>query len=208
MQDTKESRYKFDSLLLEMGFNPINYSIMFDPTEEELEYQCDEGSISINVKIRPFIDKMNYLYFDFLNRHYNILPDEITKKKITKFLEKTYFQPQTNDIQICEVGWYLSGYTKPPEQFSVKNRKRMLFKIFNDIKFDLAKGVWMIYPRPNMILTAYPYGKKLNVEDDTLSFKKGKDNRMYFAKRLGFGEIQEDGMMYAKYDDTLTLKPL
>jgi len=208
MEDTKESRYKFDSLLLEIGLNPINYSIMFDPIEEELEYQCDEGSISINVKIRPFVDKMNYLYFDFLNRHYNIVSDDLTKKKIYNFLQKTDFEYQPNDIQVCEVGWYISGYTKPPEQFTTKNRKRMLFKIFNDIKFDLEKGVWMIYPAPNMILSAYPYGKKLNVEQDDVAFKKGRDNRMYFAKRLGFGEIQEDGMMYAKYDNDLTLKPL
>lgn len=208
MEDTLHSRYMFDNILSDLGLDKINYSVMFDPTEEELDYSTPEGSISIVVKLRPFVDKLNYLYFDYLHRHYMRLPEDLTKRKIVEFLEKTKFQPDNLDIQVCEVGWYISGYSKPIEEFETRNRKRVLFKIIKDIKHDLEHGVWMIYPKPNLILTAYPYGKKIDQHDEELAWEKGKHNRMTFAKRLGFGDIQEDGMMYAKYNEDYKLEPL
>ena len=66
---------------------------------------------------------------------------------------------------------------------------------------NLSRGMLNVYPQPGMILVARPVGPKIDQGFTESSLTIGSRQRSIVAKKLGFGDLKEDGFQYARYDE-------
>ena len=73
---------------------------------------------------------------------------------------------------------------------------------------NLSRGMLNTYPQPGMILVARPVGPKIDQGFTESSLTIGSRQRSIVAKKLGFGDLKEDGFQYARYDENCILRSI
>ena len=196
-----QKRIEFERLLHELGYKdrlPV-YS-KEDKRYQQVNFKCSDGAMAIYTFIILYQTKKSYLYLEFKD-HYN---SPNLKEKIQSLAEKIHFQEKT---RVAEVGWEVK-YTKQPDEFSLEERKQIFYHFMKYTYQNLEEGMVNLSPRPGDILAAKPHGPKINEGFTESSLVIGKHQRSLVARKFGFGELQEDGFQYARYDENYVLKPI
>ena len=196
-----EKRIEFERLLKELGYKD---RLPVYPKEEkryqQVNFKCSDGAMAIYTFIILYQTKKSYLYLEFED-HYNS-PD--LEDRIKVLAERIHFQEKT---RVAEVG-YEVRYTKQPNEFSLEERKQIFYHFMKYTYKNLEEGMVKISPRPGDILVAKPHGPKINDGFTESSLVIGKRQRSLVARKFGFGELQEDGFQYARYDENCVLRPI
>lgn len=199
-----EKRIRFENLINKLGYrdrSPIILSQREDKWTKQTNYICPSGgSIGIYTYIILYQNKKSYLYSEFLDNYNEFNLEEKIKKLATiiKFKEKT---------RIAEVGWECI-YNQDPTQFSLEERKSILFSFIKETNKNIQEGMCNINPKPGDMLAANPKGLKINQGYSESSIELGTRQRSNLAKKFGFGNVYEDGFSYARYNENLELIPV
>ena len=196
-----EKRKKFEKLLKELGYR--DRSPVY-PKEnkryQQVNFNCSDGALAIYTFIIRYQTKKSYLYLEFLDNFQS--PD--LEKRIKNLAERIYFHEKT---RLAEVGYEVK-YTKQPDEFSLEERKKIFYYFMKYTYKNLEEGMVKLSPKPGDILAAKPFGPKLNEGFNESSLVIGKHQRSLVARKFGFGELQDDGFQYARYDDNCILRPI
>ena len=196
-----DKRKKFEKLLKELGYrdrSPVYPKE--DKRYQQVNFKCNDGAMAIYTFVILYQTKKSYLYLEFLD-HYNS-PD--VKDKIKTLAERIYFHEKG---RLAEVGYEVK-YTKQPSEFSLEERKKIFYEFIKYTYENLHDGIVKIKPKPGDVLAAKPHGPKLNDGFNESSLVVGKRQRALVARKFGFGDLQEDGFQYARYDENCVLKPI
>ena len=109
--------------------------------------------------------------------------------------------------KVYEVEFHTS-YKRYPKEYSVHNRKYMLYRYLESAKTMLANGVSNIKLYPGDVVAAYPHGYKINMGPVLKSTQLGIKNREYLLKYLSLGKKDVYGWCYGIYNEDLKLMPL
>lgn len=196
-----EKRIEFERLLKELGYKDrLPVYPKEDKRYQQVNFKCLDGAMAIYTFIILYQTKKSYLYLEFIDNYNN--PD--LKEKIKTLAERIHFHEKT---RLAEVGYEVK-YTKQPEEFSLEERKKIFYYFMKSSYKNLEEGMVKLSPRPGDILVAKPHGPKLNEGFTESSLVIGKHQRSLVARKFGFGELQDDGFQYARYDENLVLRPL
>jgi len=196
-----DKRKKFEKLLKELGYrdrSPVYPKE--DKRYQQVNFKCNDGAMAIYTFVILYQTKKSYLYLEFLD-HYNS-PD--VKDKLKALAERIHFHEKG---RLAEVGYEVK-YTKQPSEFSLEERKKIFYEFIKYTYENLHDGIVKIKPKPGDILAAKPHGPKLNDGFNESSLIVGKRQRALVARKFGFGDLQEDGFQYARYDENCDLHPI
>ena len=197
----EEKRIKFERLLRKLGYR--DRSPIFPQEEKrikEKQYMCSTGAIMIFTFIILYKTKKSYLWLEFLD-NYN---EDDLEDIISKLAERIRYKEKT---RLAEVG-YEAKYTQQPNQFTLKERKKILLDFMKMTYTHLAEGMAELSPQPGDVLVAKPHGPKIDEGFTESSLVIGQKQRALVAKRLGFGNLQDDDFQYARYDENCILRPI
>jgi hypothetical protein len=196
-----QKRIEFERLLHQLGYKDrLSVYPKEDKRYQQVNFKCSDGAMAIYTFIILYQTKKSYLYLEFKD-HYN---SPNLKEKIQSLAEKIHFHEKT---RLMEVGWEVK-YTKQPDEFSLEERKQIFYHFMKYTYKNLEEGMVNISPRPGDILAAKPHGPKINEGFTESSLVIGKHQRSLVTRKFGFGELQEDGFQYARYDENCVLKPI
>ena len=196
-----KKRTEFEKLLRKLGYR--DRSPIFPQEEKrikEKQYMCSTGAIMISTFIILYKTKKSYLWLEFLDNY----EEDDLEDIISKLAERIKYKENT---RLAEVG-YEAKYTQQPNQFSLKERKKILLDFMKMTCTHLADGMAELSPRSGDILVAKPHGPKINEGFTESSLVIGQRQRAMVAKRFGFGNLQDDDFQYARYDDNCILRPI
>jgi len=196
-----KKRTEFEKLLRKLGYR--DRSPIFPQEEKrikEKQYMCSTGAIMISTFIILYKTKKSYLWLEFLDNY----EEDDLEDIISKLAERIKYKENT---RLAEVG-YEAKYTQQPNQFSLKERKKILLDFMKMTCTHLADGMAELSPRPGDVLVAKPHGPKINEGFTESSLVIGQRQRAMVAKRFGFGNLQDDDFQYARYDDNCILRPI
>ena len=196
-----EKRKKFEKLLKELGYR--DRSPVY-PKEnkryQQVNFKCNDGAMAIYTFVILYQTKKSYLYLEFLD-HYD---SPYLKDKLKALAERIHFHEKG---RLAEVGYEVK-YTKEPSEFSLEERKKIFYEFMKYTYENLHDGMVKIKPRPGDILAAKPHGPKINEGFNESSLVIGQRQRALVARKFGFGNLQEDGFQYARYDENCDLHPI
>ena len=196
-----QKRIEFERLLKELGYkNRLPVYPKENKRYQQVNFKCSDGAMAIYTFIIMYQTKKSYLYLEFLD-HYK---SPSLKERISTLAENIHFNEKT---RIAEVGWEVK-YTKQPDQFSLEERKQIFYHFMKYTYKNLEEGMVNLSPRPGDILAAKPHGPKINEGFTESSLVLGRRQRSLVARKFGFGELQEDGFQYARYDENCVLQPI
>ena len=196
-----KKRTEFEKLLRKLGYR--DRSPIFSQEEKrikEKQYMCSTGAIMISTFIILYKTKKSYLWLEFLDNY----EEDDLEDIISKLAERIKYKENT---RLAEVG-YEAKYTQQPNQFSLKERKKILLDFMKMTCTHLADGMAELSPRSGDILVAKPHGPKINEGFTESSLVIGQRQRAMVAKRFGFGNLQDDDFQYARYDENCILRPI
>tara|TARA_Y100001954_G_scaffold174200_1_gene185095 strand:- start:868 stop:1473 length:606 start_codon:yes stop_codon:yes gene_type:complete len=196
-----KKRTEFEKLLRKLGYR--DRSPIFPQEEKrikEKQYMCSTGAIMISTFIILYKTKKSYLWLEFLDSY----EEDDLENIISKLAERIRYKEKT---RLAEVG-YEAKYTQQPNQFSLKERKKILLDFMKMTCTHLADGMAELSPRSGDILVAKPHGPKINEGFTESSLVIGQRQRAMVAKRFGFGNLQDDDFQYARYDENCILRPI
>ena len=196
-----KKRTEFEKLLRKLGYR--DRSPIFSQEEKrikEKQYMCSTGAIMISTFIILYKTKKSYLWLEFLDSY----EEDDLENIISKLAERIRYKEKT---RLAEVG-YEAKYTQQPNQFSLKERKKILLDFMKMTCTHLADGMAELSPRSGDILVAKPHGPKINEGFTESSLVIGQRQRAMVAKRFGFGNLQDDDFQYARYDENCILRPI
>lgn len=194
-------RLEFEKLLRKLGYK--DRSPVY-PKEnkryQQVNFNCSDGALAIYTFIILYQTKKSYLYLEFLDNFQS--PD--LEQRIKNLAERIYFHEKT---RLAEVGYEVK-YTKQPDEFSLEERKKIFYYFMKYTYKNLEEGMVKLCPKPGDVLAAKPFGPKLNEGFNESSLVIGRHQRSLVARKFGFGELQEDGFQYARYDENCVLRPI
>ena len=197
----EEKRIKFERLLRKLGYR--DRSPIFPQEEKRIkenQYMCSTGAIMISTFIILYKTKKSYLWLEFLD-NYN---EDDLEDIISKLAERIRYKEKT---RLAEVG-YEAKYTQQPNQFTLKERKKILIDFMKMTYVHLAEGMTELSPQPGDVLVAKPHGPKIDEGFTESSLVIGQRQTAMVAKRLCFGSLQDDDFQYARYDENCILRPI
>lgn len=109
--------------------------------------------------------------------------------------------------KVYEVEFHTT-YKRYPKDYSIHNRKYILYRYLENVKSMLADGFGNVKPHPGDVIAAYPHGYKINMGPVLKSTQLGIKNREYLLKHLNLGKKDVYGWCYGIYNDDLKLMPL
>lgn len=195
-----KERKEFERLLNELGYVDQSPVLASEEKTEQVNFNCIDGAMAIYTFIGLYENKKSYLWEEFLDNY----EDDNLKKIMSDLAKRIRFEEKT---RIAEVG-YRAKYTKNPDQFSLDERKRILLHFIRMTHKNLSRGMLNTYPQPGMILVARPVGPKIDQGFTESSLTIGSRQRSIVAKKLGFGDLKEDGFQYARYDEDCILRSI
>ena len=199
-----QKRIEFERLLLKIGYKDRNPILMRERKEDwtrQTNYICDNnGALAIYTYIIPYKNKKSYIYNEFLDFY----GDKDLEVKIKNLANRILFKEKT---RIVEVGWEVK-YNQDPTNFSIKERKKVLFHFMHQSFQMINFGHFGLYPNVGDILSANPRGIKIDQGFNESSIEIGTRQRVSLAKRFGFGNLYDDGFVYARYNEDLKLVPI
>lgn len=195
-----QKRIEFESLLRELGYRDRSPIYFCESRTKQINYKCGNDAMGIYNTIVPYFNKKSYLYTEF-NQNYN---DPLIKERISSLAKNILFWEKT---RIGEVSWKVV-YTKQPTEFTLEERKKILYAFMRDTYNHLMQGELNLNPRVGDVLVSNPQGAKINQGFTESSIILGTKQRVSLSKRIGFSDIKKDGFCYARYDENLQLKPL
>ena len=178
-----KKRTEFEKLLRKLGYR--DRSPIFPQEEKrikEKQYMCSTGAIMISTFIILYKTKKSYLWLEFLDSY----EEDDLENIISKLAERIRYKEKT---RLAEVG-YEAKYTQQPNQFSLKERKKILLDFMKMTCTHLADGMAELSPRSGDILVAKPHGPKINEGFTESSLVIGQRQRAMVAKRFGFGNFK------------------
>ena len=116
---------------------------------------------------------------------------------------------QSSDVNpvAVEVGWRYLSDTHSTELTPVQ-RKQLMMEFIPDLREILRLGYNDYKPQEGMFLFAYPHGMKNYFDMSDESAKEGSRQRALFARRVGFGKLKEDDLVWGIYDANGRVLPL
>ena len=202
---SSEKIIEFDNIMQEFGYDYDDSKIYPEPRKEvkQINYTCEDGSaMGVYLFVDQYHNKKNYIYTDFMYNDYT--KDPLKNQKAKLLAERILYEEKT---RISEVGWEVV-YTKQPDQFSMKDRKKIIFNIFGQIAKCLNCGIGECKPHPGDVLVSMPFGPKIDQGFTKSSIEVGSKQRGNIAKKFGFGSVYDDNFQYARYNDNLILESL
>ena len=194
-------RIEFEKILKKLGYRDrLPVFVDNEKKYQQVNFKCASGDMAIYTFIILYKTKKSYLYLEFLDNY----KDENLQEKIKILAERIHFSEKT---RVAEVGWEVK-YTKNPLEFSLSERKEVLYQFINYTYDNLKNGMVNIKPNPGDILVARPQGPKINLGFTESSMEIGKRQRSIVASKFGFGNLKDDGFQYAKYDENLMINPI
>lgn len=197
-------RLEFERLIRKLGYrdrSPIHKRK--DRIRNQINYMCQDGSaMGIFCFLIPFLTKKSYIYIDF--KYLKWINDPYLELKIKTLAEYIKLEEKT---RIGEVGWEVI-YTKNPDQFTLKEKVKIIFDLFQRMTLMLEKGAFKFTPQPGDILASRPYGPKINEGFTNSSIIEGTNQRGRVAQRFGFGSVKQNDFQYARYDENGNLNPI
>ena len=110
--------------------------------------------------------------------------------------------------RVGDVGWDVK-YLCDPMEFTPRQRAYITIKSFGQMKKMLFTGMMGLKARPGDVIASRPTGYKWDMGQTPESEKVGSDQRSVLSKKyFGFGDVKEDGMQYAYYDENYELQPI
>ena len=110
--------------------------------------------------------------------------------------------------RVGDVGWDVK-YLCDPTLFTPRQRAYMAIKGFGQMKKFLYSGMMGLKARPGDVIASRPTGYKFDMGHTSESEEAGTDQRSLLSKKyFGFGDVKEDGMQYAYYDENYELQPI
>jgi hypothetical protein len=171
----------------------------------EQYYEMNPGVLKVKTFIVPFHNKLNYLYSDWVWKKDSSVEDR--KKELLWLKDAICLDEQAPEPGVIEVGWSAT-YNVHPSEFSKDSRHRALMDFMRSTRENLKNGMLGVKPQLNVYLTARPVGPRLDLGFTDESLVIGQRTRSSFAQRFGFGSLQRDGFLYAKYDDDCKIVPI
>lgn len=196
-----EKRIEFERILKNLGYKD---RLPVYPKEnkryQQTNFQCSDGAMAVYTFIIFYQTKKSYLFLEFED-HYK---SSDLENRIKSLAKKIRFEEKT---RLAEVGWEVK-YTKQPEDFSLEERKKIFYTFMKHTYENIQNGMAKLSPKPGDILVAKPHGPKINEGFTESSLAIGKHQRSLVARKFGFGDLQEDGFQYARYNENCILKPI
>lgn len=106
-----------------------------------------------------------------------------------------------------EVGWRYLSDTHSTE-LTPEQRKKLMMEFIPDLREVLRIGYNEITPQEGIILFAHPHGNKDYFDMTEESAKEGARQRAIFGRRVGFGDMKDDDLIWGIYNTEGKVLPL
>lgn len=199
MIDDTLKRLMFEQTMERLGYKIKTPLVLADKHIQTQATHIGPHPFWLVTYIVPYQNKASYLYYRYLDAG-----PSVKDSLINGFAENILYE---DEAMIAEVGWEVKYKTHPSQLDKMERIKLMLE--FNKTCYDnIHNGMFGYIPKPGYVLTSEPKGAKVDMGPSLNSWKEGAKNRAAFARRVGFGEVKEDGWNYGIYDENVKLKPL
>ena len=148
----------------------------------------------------------------YINLEYEQLRSKHSSSKVTdkiKHLIQNIRYPEPG--RVGDVGWDVK-YLVDPREFTAKERAKIAISSFRKMKELLIgtdSGMAGLKGEPGDIIVSDPLGIKFDLGHTKESEQQGTIQRSVLSKKVfNFGDVKEDGMQYAIYDQDYNLQPI
>ena len=170
-------------------------------------FEFDGNGIVICPYVIEYKNKLTYINLAYENLRPKHSPVKLMKK-IENLIENIRY-PEPG--RIGDVGWDVK-YLVDPTNFTAKQRAKIAVSSFRKMKELLIgtdSGMAGLKGEPGDIIVSDPLGIKFDLGHTKESEQQGTIQRSVLSKKVfNFGEVKEDGMQYAIYDDDYILQPI
>ena len=170
-------------------------------------FQFDGNGIVICPYVIEYKNKLTYINLAYENLRPKHSPVKLMKK-IENLIENIRY-PEPG--RIGDVGWDVK-YLVDPTNFTAKQRAKIAVSSFRQMKkllIGTESGMAGLKGEPGDIIVSDPLGIKFDLGHTKESEQQGTIQRSVLSKKVfNFGEVKEDGMQYAIYDQDYNLQPL
>ena len=168
--------------------------------EARIQYNIDGIEIFIITFFVLFKTKEDFLH--------NLIRDGYTLD-ILEVSRKAMLWDERPEVhhQVVEVGWRYESNTHST-QLTPAQRKQLITEFIIDVRDILRQGYNGWEPEEGIVLVAWPHGMKHYFDWSENSAAEGARQRALFAKRVGFGDVKEDDLVWGIYDAKGRVHPL
>ena len=153
------------------------------------------------IEYKSKFDYVRYEWSDIKNKH----SEAYVAKKVIALCENVRIMEPG---RVGDVGWDVK-YICDPKEFTPRPRAYININSFGQMKKMLFTGMMGLKASPGDVIASRPTGYKWDMGQTPESEKVGSDQRSVLSKKyFGFGDVKEDGMQYAYYDENYELQPI
>ena len=170
-------------------------------------FEFNGNGIVICPYVIEYKNKLTYINLAYENLRPKHSPSKLMKK-IENLIENIKY-PEPG--RIGDVGWDVK-YLVDPTNFTAKQRAKIAVSSFRQMKKLLKgtkSGMAGLKGEPGDIIVSDPLGIKFDLGHTKESEQQGTIQRSVLSKKVfNFGDVKEDGMQYAIYDQDYNLQPI
>ena len=170
-------------------------------------FEFDGNGIVICPYVIEYKNKLTYINLAYENLRPKHSPVKLMKK-IENLIENIRY-PEPG--RIGDVGWDVK-YLVDPTNFTAKQRAKIAVSSFRQMKkllIGTESGMAGLKGEPGDIIVSDPLGIKFDLGHTKESEQQGTIQRSVLSKKVfNFGDVKEDGMQYAIYDQDYNLQPI
>ena len=170
-------------------------------------FEFNGNGIVICPYVIEYKNKLTYINLAYENLRPKHSPVKLMKK-IENLIENIRY-PEPG--RIGDVGWDVK-YLVDPTNFTAKQRAKIAVSSFRQMKkllIGTTSGMAGLKGEPGDIIVSDPLGIKFDLGHTKESEQKGTIQRSVLSKKVfNFGEVKDDGMQYAIYDEDYNLQPI
>ena len=170
-------------------------------------FEFNGNGIVICPYVIEYKNKLTYINLAYENLRPKHSPSKLMKK-IENLIENIKY-PEPG--RIGDVGWDVK-YLVDPTNFTAKQRAKIAVSSFRQMKkllIGTKSGMAGLKGEPGDIIVSDPLGIKFDLGHTKESEQQGTIQRSVLSKKVfNFGDVKEDGMQYAIYDQDYNLQPI